>query len=227
MHFFFRDVIQEFPLQAFPPDYYKLRVSVKDAQNRNIVSTDADFEVSLLMDIPRPWVVAKVMPPADHSMYAYLLGGQLVKEGDLDGGEKFLAKAYHANPGMLNYALSYAELLIKKEEYTRAKDILFPFSEAPGEGYQILALLGSCSQGMGQYAEAVVYYKAFLAHAGTNLNILNSIGQCYFELGNFEEARIAWEKSLEINPNQDSIRELLERIKKKPLAQIAHLLFIF
>jgi len=211
-----RDVIREFPLQAFPPDYYRLEVSVKDAQNRTVVSTGADFAVSPSPDIPRPWVVAKVMPPADHSMYAYLLGGQLVKEGDFDGGEKSLAKAYQANPRMLNYALGYADLLIKKREFAPAREILLAFSEDSGEGCQVLHLLGSCSQGLGQYEEAIKYYKAFLARAGTSLNILNTIGQCYFELGNFEEARIAWEKSLEIYPHQDGIGELLDRIKKKP-----------
>jgi GWxTD domain-containing protein len=210
-----RNVIREFPLKDFPPDYYRLVVSVVDVRNRIAVSAGADFAVSSSSDISRPWVVAKVMPPGDHSMYAYLLGGQLVKKGDLGGGEKLLAKACEENPRMLEYALGYADLLIRKKEYARAGEILLPFSGDSGENGRVFSLLGGCSQGLGRFEEAIKYYKAFLARAGTNLAILNAVGQCYFELGNFEEAGIAWKKSLEINPDQKEIRDLLARLKKK------------
>jgi tetratricopeptide (TPR) repeat protein len=50
---------------------------------------------------------------------------------------------------------------------------------------------------------------------GTNLLILNSIGECYFNLGNIEEALIAWERSLEIDPNQGVIEEKVKSIREK------------
>ncbi len=209
------DVVQEFPLRTFAPDYYKLRVTLRDAQARAAVTAEADFEVSPLADIPRPWVVAKVMPPADNAMYAYLVGGQLVKAGDLDGGGELLAKAYHANPNMLDYALAYAEWLARNKDYARAKDILGPLSKATGEKHELLALLGTCSQALGQYREAILHYRTYLDRAGVRPDILNSIGQCSFELGDFEEARAAWERSLAIDPQQDRIREDLDRIRKK------------
>ena len=212
------DVVQEFPLQAFPPDYYKLRVSLRDAQNRAAVSADADLEVSPLVEIPRPWVLAKVMPPADNAMYAYLVGGQLVKAGDLDGGGELLARAFQANPNMLDYAVAYAEQLVQKKEYARAKDILSPFSGASDKRPEALTLLGACCQSLGQYREAIAFYREYLSRVGTNLNVLNSIGQCYYDLGDHENARIALEKSLAIDPHQDRVRELLDQIKKRRTA---------
>jgi GWxTD domain-containing protein len=209
------DVVREFSLQTFPPDYYRLRVTLRDAQNRATVSTYADFEVSPLAEIPRPWTVAKVMPPADNAMYAYLVGGQLVKAGDLDGGGKLLARAFQANPHMLDYAVAYAEQLVQKKEYARAKDILSPFSGASDKRPEALTLLGACCQSLGQYREAVAFYREYLSRVGTNLNVLNSIGQCYYDLGDHENARIAWEKSLAIDPHQDRVRELLDQIKKR------------
>ena len=209
------DVIQEFPLQAFPADYYKLRVTLRDAQNRSAVSADADFEVSPLVEIPRPWVVAKVMPPADHPMYAYLLGGQLAKAGDLNGAGELLARAYQANPRMLDYALGYAELLAQKKDYRKAKEVLAPLSDSTGEKHEALALLGTCSQALGEYREAVRYFKAYLERAGMKLDVLNSLGQCHYELGELKEAAAAWQKSLELNPQQEPIRELLKRIRNR------------
>ncbi|MFC2141308.1 GWxTD domain-containing protein [Acidobacteriota bacterium] len=210
----YRNIFQEFALDEFSPDYYKIRVSLTYAEDRVVASADADFEVSSRSDIPRPWIISKVMPPSEHIMYAYVLGNQLVKKGDLDGAEPLLARAHRESPASLLYAVGYAELLIIKSEYRRAKEVLLPFSDMPGENHQAMALLGASSQALGQYQEAVRFYKAFLVYEGTNLNILNSIGECYLRMGNTEEARIAWEKSLEINPDQESIRTALDRIKK-------------
>lgn len=62
-----------------------------------------------------------------------------------------LAKAYHANPNMLDYALAYAERLVGSKDFARA--------------------------------------------------------------------RAAWERSLSINPQQDHVRENLDRIKKRPISR--------
>jgi tetratricopeptide (TPR) repeat protein len=51
-----------------------------------------------------------------------------------------------------------------------------------------------------------VYNKA-ITHYGININILNSIGDCYHRLGNINEALAAWDKSLELNPNQPEIEK--------------------
>jgi tetratricopeptide (TPR) repeat protein len=45
---------------------------------------------------------------------------------------------------------------------------------------------------------------------------LNSLGECYFKLGNNEQALRAWEKSLEINPKQEKIKKLIEQLKESP-----------
>jgi len=208
------DIVREFPLKDLPPDSYKLRIAVRDAQGGAVVVAESDFEVSLLQEIPEPWVMAKIMPPADHPMYAYLVGGQLMKTGDSEGAGEFLAQAYTANPNMLDYALAYAEWLAQNKDYARAKDILQPFSEATGDKHEVLSLLGTWSQAMGQFREAVLLYRAYLDRAGMRTDILNSMGECYYSLGDLQEARTAWERSLAIDPRQDRIRDSLDRIRK-------------
>ena len=75
-------------------------------------------------------------------------------------------------------------------------------------------VLGQASQALGEYGEAVAYFKDFLSRFGTNLQVLNSIGECYFRLNNMEEALIAWEKSLEIDPNQEDLKKKVDLIKR-------------
>ena len=67
----------------------------------------------------------------------------------------------------------------------------------------------------GEYGEAVTFYKEYLAHFGTNIDVLNAIGECYFQLGNVPEALVAWERSLELNPNQETIRTAVKSLKDK------------
>jgi GWxTD domain-containing protein len=208
------DILREFPLGAFPPDYYRLDVSLVDGEDRVAVSSHANFIVSPLAEVPRPWVVAKVMPPAGHPIYAYVTGGQLAKSGDLDRAADLLAEAHQAEPNMLDYALAYAEVQIRRRDLEKAAAALLPFAKDRGKNQEALALLGTCYQGLGRLREAATCYRTYLERAGTRLDVLNALGQCLFELGDLKEAAAAWKRSLEIDPDQDDIRERLGRIKQ-------------
>ena len=67
---------------------------------------------------------------------------------------------------------------------------------------------------MGELEEAITFYQKAISQRGNIIEILNAIGDCYFQLGNNEQALRAWEKSLEINPKQENIQEKIEQLKK-------------
>jgi hypothetical protein len=48
-----------------------------------------------------------------------------------------------------------------------------------------------------------------------NTSLLNAVGECYVGLQDREEALKAWEKSLELNPDQPEIEEKVKDVKKK------------
>lgn len=209
------NIIETFPLRAFPPDYYKVEVSVLDGAKNIVVSADKNFEITHAADLPRPWIIAKVMPSTQNVAYSYILGNQFVQKGDLAAAEVHLKKAHDEVPTSFDYALSYSQLLFNEKEFSKAKSILMPFSANPEESNQALSLLGACCQALGEYEEAISFYKTYLTHAGTNLNILNAIGECYLRLGNQKEALVAWERSLEIDPGQENLKRIVADLKKK------------
>jgi len=49
---------------------------------------------------------------------------------------------------------------------------------------------------------------------GLNTKVLNMIGESYFRISNSEGALKAWEKSLEINPDQPQIIDKVNALKK-------------
>ncbi|MGE5741232.1 MAG: tetratricopeptide repeat protein, partial [Candidatus Aminicenantes bacterium RBG_16_66_30] len=80
---------------------------------------------------------------------------------------------------------------------------------------EVLALLGQACHALGEYEEAAAAYTSYLTRFGANIDILNYLGTCHYQLGNTAEALKAWTKSLELNPNQDKLKALVDSLKKK------------
>jgi tetratricopeptide (TPR) repeat protein len=81
--------------------------------------------------------------------------------------------------------------------------------------FDFLQMLGDVSRALGEHAPAVAYYKDYLGYFGMNIQVLNGIGHSEMALGNTAGALYAFEKSLELNPQQDDLRALVKSLKEK------------
>jgi tetratricopeptide (TPR) repeat protein len=126
-----------------------------------------------------------------------------------------LAKAYEKKPDSLDYALSYTRVLMALREFQKVREILTPFDKEGKENFGLFFTLGRASENAGELEEAISYYQKALSQKGDVAAVLNSIGDCYFKLGNKEQALKAWEKSLETNPDQEQIKKMIEQLKEK------------
>jgi tetratricopeptide (TPR) repeat protein len=101
-------------------------------------------------------------------------------------------------------------------EYKKIEAILLPFLNQPQvPKYEVIFIMGKTYQNLGELNKAIETFDKAISHYGLNSNLLNSIGECYFQLGNAREALTAWEKSLEINPNQPQIKKNVDALKEK------------
>jgi tetratricopeptide (TPR) repeat protein len=206
--------LEEFPLANYSPAYYKIKVALLDDNNKEILFSQRDFYIALQPTVPRPWVLSFPMPPSDDPLYANIQGLQYQNKGELQKAHSLLEEAFRKQPNSAKYGLDFARLLSVEKEYQKVKEIALPFLKEQ-EKYEFLSVLGQSCQALGEYAEAIAYYKDYLTRFGTFIQILNSIGECYYRLGNIEEALIAWEKSLEINPDQEDLKKTVESIKRQ------------
>jgi len=101
------------------------------------------------------------------------------------------------------------------KDYQAVRDVLASWAGEKAPGPEVPALLGRACQALGQYQEAVKHYASYLARFGANIDILNFLGTCHFQLGDTAEALKAFEKSLELKPDQEQLRALVESLKKK------------
>ena len=209
-----RSYLLELSLERFLPDTYQVDVSLKDGQTTLLPSKTKSFTVAK-EPMPDPWVVAQSNPPVGDPMYAYLLGNQLINEERIEDARHMLEKAHRGKPDELDYALAYARTLLISDEFAEARQVLLSFSEKNTESYALYYYLGKSSQEIDVFEEAISYYHKALTLRGNTTDVLNSLGVCYYEIGDKDQAVLAWEKSLEIKPDQKKIKELIEAVKKE------------
>jgi tetratricopeptide (TPR) repeat protein len=205
---------EEFSLADLSPGYYSLRVTLTDPAKKESLSKEAPFMISPMTGLPRPWVLSLSQPAPDDPSYIHMRGNQYFKKKDLPRAKLLLEDAYRKNPRNIQYALGYGRALFADQDYERVIHFTLPFLQGENK-YDVLEILGQSNQALDRFAEAISYYKEYLARFGTNLSILNSIGDCYYRLGNLNEALVAWEKSIEVNPKQEDLKKRVQQIKEK------------
>jgi GWxTD domain-containing protein len=208
------DFLEIFPLQDFPPDYYKIRVSVLDSRGAERLAQDEDFEITAASSIGRPLVVSKIMPVSAAEEYDYEMGLQLLNLKRDKDALVLLEKAYAKNPTQAKYALGISQCLFIEGQYQRVKDVLAPWT---GEKATDLVLYfhGKAAHSLNQLDEAIADYTNYLSRFGMNLEILNLLGTAHYQKGNAAEALRAWKRSLEINPDQENIQKLVQSLEEK------------
>ena len=205
--------LEEFTLAGFPPAHYNLRISLM-ADSQEFLAGANEFDVTHLEAVSRPWVHTKVFLPYDDLVYDYLVGGQLFRNGKTDEALVRLEKAHSGNPASEDFALGLARVYADRHEYGKIESLLYPFFEREETPrYEIFFLMGKACQNTGQLEKAIDIYDQAVSHYGANINLFNSLGECYFELGDSKAALVIWQKSLELNPDQPEVKKIVDSLR--------------
>jgi len=206
---------EEISLANLQPAYYELKISVLDRAQKERLSASVPFIISPVASLPRPWVLSLPQPPSNDPSFANILGNQYLNKKDFARARPLLEAAYRRAPTSERYALDYCQALSATKDYQGVKEVAFPFLRDEQAKPNFLQLLGQSSEALGEYGQAISYYQDYLSHFGTNIVVLNAVGECHFRLGNIAEALLAWDKSLELEPKQEKLRERVRGLKEK------------
>ncbi len=204
---------EEISLEGWTPANYVFKVNLLDGNGNVLLSEKKNFFISFVTELPRSWVMTQPIDGDSSAVVQHALGLQYWKKKDIPRARKHLEAAVRRDPENPAVALDYCRLLFFEERYQEVLNTALPFVERGN--YDFLEITGETFQALKQYARAIDYYKQYLSHFGTNVNILNSIGECYYQLGEMDEALYAWERSLQIEPNQESIKARVKALKEK------------
>jgi GWxTD domain-containing protein len=209
------NILESFSLQEFLPAHFRIQASLF-VDNQEVLSDNEEFDITHSEAIARPWIYQKLFPPSQDPVYSYLIGTQFFNSGKVEEAKPRLQEAFRRNPDTLEFAINLARVHMKLAEYQQIKTVLLPFldrQERPP--YELLFIMGKAYQNMGKLDKAIEVFDKAISQYGLNMHLLNSIGECYFQLGNPQEALAAWEKSLEINANQPQIKKNVDALKEK------------
>lgn len=103
-----------------------------------------------------------------------------------------------------------------KREYTQEekKQIHLAMIEKNPELWRSRYTLGGIYLQEGDYKKAAEQFKVIIKIRPQMVYAYNALGMCYLNLGKNTEAITVWEKSLKIDPDNASARDLIARIEK-------------
>jgi tetratricopeptide (TPR) repeat protein len=207
-------VMEAFSLASFPPDYYQATVELLDAAKTVVLSSNASFYVSLNTSLPRSWIMYAPLPPANDPSYVNIRGMQYFRAGNMARARPLLEEACRRSPDSAPFALDLCQVLFELKDHDAVRSLATPFYRDK-KNYEFAQYLGESSQALGRYGEAIGFYKDYLTYFGTNLIVLNAIGECYVQTGDLAGAITVWRKSLELSPNQAELKQKLAAIQDK------------
>jgi GWxTD domain-containing protein len=199
-------------LSPFKPGYYRIEVSILDQEEQKILSERGNF-ILLTQPFPViPWSYAKLhdpMPNIDH-LYTFAV-------------ENFMVQNFTEAQRLLREALTIKDeprsrLLLGKTLYAMGQHqeslaIVTPVYER-NQDREAAKILAVNHASLKDWSSALIYLEKLLTQAA-EISVMNLAAECYINLGQNEKALPLLQKSLELNPQQENIRELEARIKKQ------------
>ena len=165
-------------------DAYYLR-GVIYTQQGNLDSAKEDFDKAIALDNAN----------YDRIIDIY---GILASEGYKETGQEYLQAAMDAGTkGMTNY--EKGRICYYLEDYENARTYLEKARD--DGGYEAVLFLGKTYETLGDNNYAISVYNTFLDSAGANPQVLNQLGLCRMQAGDYEGALSAFQRAMNIEDN--------------------------
>jgi GWxTD domain-containing protein len=208
-------LVQELSLAGIEGGRFELKATLLDAGGAPLDRRSAPFIVSPRTAITRPGVRGSIPPPRPEvpGVVAMVLGEQFLRMGNKNSARGLLERSIQENPGLAPARELLAGTLLEAGEVDRVFQVLEPVHQNAPDRYEVLVILGEAHFYRKQYAKTTeLLEKAFTLRRGEP-RLLNVLAFAHHELGNDSRAVEILERSLSLNPEQQTVRELLGKLK--------------
>jgi GWxTD domain-containing protein len=205
----------EVPADELAPDYYELRLILKNERGEAIDEGGCQFIISPQEALPHPVTVTRSLPLADIYAFYYALGFQYERIGNEDRALDNFEKALILNPKDKEGRVGYANFLLRTRKYDRALEVIAGVRGEEKLRFDYLLVRGRAFAGKGDYRSAIENLLEANQIYNSDTRLLNSLGFCYYRTGQKKNAVDALNGSLRLNPRQPEVTELLARVEKE------------
>ena len=208
-------IFQALAVQTLVPDYYELRLRLKDRTGAIIGEASSHFIVSPQEALPRAVTLSKSFSLANLFLYYNILADQYDRVGEVEKAEAYFGKALALAPGYKQGIVAYADFLLKRGKFDRVLEIVERFGGDDSLRFDYFLAKGRALEGKREYGAAIENLLEGNKIYNSDTRLLNSLGRCYYRTGQRKDALAALNASLRLDPEQKDIKELLARVEKE------------
>ena len=200
----------------------KLGRASLDILLKNMTTGEAVVQASARVDfelLPQPepecWSYSQAIIPYDSPQYDYFRAKVYMNTGDYGPAERGLQAVLRKSPDLFPANLDYCRLLFLTQRYDELIERASPLLVNSPRHPTLLELMGRAYLSKNDYQEARRYYERLRIERPKFPPVLNYLAHIYYNLNQREKAIQLLEESLRLDPNQEEIKERLEKIKSE------------
>jgi tetratricopeptide (TPR) repeat protein len=209
-------ILEQVPLLKISGGNYQLRAELVDPAGAVVAEKFTEVNVSPRSFIPRPaFVYRRGFNTGVAGLLSLARGQQLLALGQVESALSELEDAVAAdNPELPMAQWKLAGALIYVREADRALELLLPLKDAYPNEYEVAEGMAFAYYIKKEFVVAVEHFEKAISIRSPDIIVLNALGDCYQELGRMDEAREAFELSLQLNPGQAGVKERIQSLSE-------------
>jgi len=201
--------------QELAPDYYEILIVLRDGKGGTVAESRSQFIISPQEILPHPVTIAKTFPLANSHLFYAAMASQYEQVGRTSEAEASFEKALLLNPDFREGLVAFAEFLLKTGKPDRSLEIVERLKSDVSARFDYFLIKGRALEARGEYQAAIESLLQGNKIYNSDTRLLNSLGHCFYRKGQRKEALEALNASLRLNPEQQAVRELIERVEKE------------
>lgn len=211
------EVVRVLHVEALPVGSYDLEVSARLRAGGNPL-IDLGVVGRRKIEIVDEFLpFARIMPlrreRIDRARGHHQIGQQLLRRDDFEAAGKHFQAAVRLEPQITAYQVDAAKTLLLGGDLKMAAFFLDAALQREPRNAEAWATHGVLRVRQADFDGAIEAYQRSLDLAPGTPAIYNGLAESYLSTGQTERALVALEQSLEINPEQQQVRELRDRLR--------------
>lgn len=215
-----RLIVEPLRLDGLVGGDYEVATRLVSCSGETVSSHVAELTLSPRSFAARPgFVYRRGLDTRIPGLLSFLEGEQLWDLGRRDAAVAALERAVASgNEQLVPAKWRLANAYLQREQPDAALALLRPLEANYSDRYEVMAGLGFALYLKGDHAHAVEYLSRARILASPDAMLLNALGDTYQTLGQLDEARAAFQRSLVLDPEQPAVRKRLEALDSRPIS---------
>ncbi len=195
---------------------YQIRAKLVGADRATLAEKRTELRISPRTHVPRPaFVYRRGFNTTTPGLLALVRGDQLWRLARYEEAQRDYEAAMAAgNPNLPAIRWKLASAYLRTADADRALTLLYPLEERFHAQFEVVAGLGLAYYLKEDYEKAVRYLERAVAIRPPDPSTLNALGDSHQRVGNQDKARHYFERSLELDPEQDAVNERLKKLAR-------------